>query len=482
MIRTVGRLRKGLHYTLGIALFIALWWGGSYLAGPRLLPPPTDVVGYIASRGVVTSFFQQVVLTVGRGLLGFSVAWIVAIPLGFIMGRREAGERVGFFPLLLLQSAPPLFWVTPLVLWLGTRGMVAPVVAFLVSLPLLSVHTMNAIRAVPDYEHDVFTVYAPRPLVIARELYLPHLLPALKANIHLGILVAIKAAMLAEWFAAQDGFGRTIRIHYQFFAMTEFVSWALMFLVVVGGLSFALRTVLSRWLPQYRRTAMLAAGEQPGAPNTTAVTSHGADSVDLVVDRLTFGYQRSVIASRPLFEEVSFTVHHGKPLVVYGESGCGKTTLLKCVADIIKPWSGRVSPTAAKVSLVFQEDALLPHRDVLGNVLLPAMPNVTGGDFESAAQCLQQWGLAGSEAKYPHELSGGMRKRLAMARAWFYDAPILLLDEPFVNLDREARSALWELLFQRLQERSQCALIITHYPEELSRFPVDLLSWTELTR
>ena len=97
----------------------------------------------------------------------------------------------------------------------------------------------------------MFAIYAPRKDVIARELYLPHLLPALRSNVHLGVLVAVKASMLAEWFAAQDGFGRTIRLHYQFFAMTEFLSWALLFLVVVGGLSLLLKCCLDRFLPTF---------------------------------------------------------------------------------------------------------------------------------------------------------------------------------------------------------------------------------------
>ena len=124
--------------------------GGSLIVGGAILPSPGEVVHYLSSPGVVGEFIRQTSLTAGRGILGFSLAWMLALPAGFLMGRREAGERIGFFPVFLLQSAPPLFWVTPLVLWLGTRGLVAPVVAFLVSLPLLIVHTAAAVRAIPS--------------------------------------------------------------------------------------------------------------------------------------------------------------------------------------------------------------------------------------------------------------------------------------------------------------------------------------------
>jgi ABC-type nitrate/sulfonate/bicarbonate transport system ATPase subunit/ABC-type nitrate/sulfonate/bicarbonate transport system permease component len=481
----MSRFSRAVQYLAGFAAFILLWWGGSLLVGPAVLPTPAMVAGYISSLAVLGSFGAQVAKTAARGLVGFSLAWAVALPVGLVMGRQTAGERLGFFPLLLLQSAPPLFWVTPLVLWLGTDGLVAPVVAFLVSLPLLAVHAATAVRHIPEYEHDVFAVYAPRPVVVARELYLPHLLPAVKSNIHLGLLVSIKASMLAEWFAAQDGFGRTIRIHYQFFAMTEFVGWALLFLVVIGGVSFGVRAMLSRALPARRATdtSRLRRESQPTQAELEE-QSRGHRIVPpgrerevrpLEVRELSFGYGRE-----PLFTGVSLSAEPGRPLVLTGESGCGKTTLLKCIAGIVRPWSGMVG-TPKPVGLVFQEDALLEHRDALGNVLLPSMPTFTADDVERAVAALELWGLSGHGEKFPSELSGGMRKRLSMARAWYFSPSVLLLDEPFVNLDREARVALWELLLERLTEAAVPAVIVTHYPEEIHGYDVDVIPWRDLT-
>lgn len=477
--------RAGAQYLLGLAAFLAVWWGGSLLAGPSVLPAPPAVVRHLLRPGVVVSFLRSVSLTAGRGLLGFSIAWIVALPLGVAMGRRGSLERIGFFPLMMLQSAPPLFWVTPLVLWLGTRGMVAPVVALFVSLPLLSVHTMMAIKAIPPYEYDLFSAYAPRAIVVARELYLPKLLPALKGNIHLGLLVSIKVAMLAEWFAAQDGFGQTIRVYYQYFAMTEFLSWALMFLILIGGVSFGLRGLLVLALPSYRQTQI--------ADTETAASEHRTDGVAheparqgcrpdlsnrLIVESLTCGYHR-----RPVFEGVDLKLNAARPVVLYGPSGCGKTTLLKCLAGLRRPWSGSIhlgTEHRPAIGLVFQEDALLGHRDAIGNVLLPSMPHPTRSDLRRAQAALSEWGLGDEASKFPHELSGGMRKRLAVARAWYLDPPVLLLDEPFVNLDSEARAALWKLLVTRLAQRHVAALIVTHYPEELNQFDVEMRSWSSL--
>lgn len=470
---------KVLQYLAGFFLFLLLWWGGSLLVGPVVLPAPGVALRYILEPGTVSAFTADLLLTLRRGVAGFLLALAAALPTGVLMGRRRSRARLGFFPLLMLQSAPPLFWITPLVLWLGTRGPVPVVVAFLVTLPLLTLHTMMAIRHIPAWEYDVFAVYAPRPVVLARELYGPHLLPALKSNVHLGTLVAVKAAMLAEWFAAPNGFGRTVRIQYQTFAMREFTAWAFLFLLVVGGLSFALEVGLKHALPVFRRT-VAPAPLAPPAPPAQAVEprpeepSRKGRGEALVVRDLTFGYGRTA-----LFSSLTLTVEAGRPMVLHGESGCGKTTLLKCISGLLTPWDGTVS-APPPVGLVFQDDALLAHRDALGNVLLPALPRYAAQDVARARECLDLWGLAEREGAYPHELSGGMRKRLAMARAWFLAPQVLLLDEPFVNLDREARYTLWELFFLRLREARTTALIVTHYREELERFDLDFRGWETL--
>jgi NitT/TauT family transport system ATP-binding protein len=466
-------IRAG-QYLAGFLFFLLIWWGGTLLVGSAALPGPVPVFVYIKTAGVLTDFFCELGLTIARGVSGFSFAMLTAIPIGVLMGRKRGNARLGFFPFLMLQSAPPLFWITPLVLWLGTRGPVPLVVSFLVSLPLLTFHTMHAIAHIPPWEYEVFAVYAPRRRVIAGELYLPHLLPALKSNIHLGILVSVKAAMLAEWFASRNGFGRVVRIHYQYFAMVEFVAWAFMFLVVVGGLSFGLEMVIKKKLPLFRPTPLPGVAERI-VGKKMAEHKTGEMEFGLAVSGLSFGYNKI-----PLFEGLSFRCREGRAAVLYGPSGCGKTSLLKCIAGIQKPWEGSCQ-TADPCGLVFQDDALLTHRDALGNVLLPVLPQIDREKVDAARSALALWGLEGRENAFPHELSGGMRKRLAMARAWFLSPRLLLLDEPFVNLDKEARQSLWNLFFLRLQESSMTALIVTHYREELAHFDTDFFSWEGLT-
>ena len=132
---------------------------------------------------------------------------------------------------------------------------------------------------------------------------------------------------------------------------------------------------------------------------------------------------------KQVVKEVSLTFDKGFYLLT-GPSGIGKTTLLRLAAGLEQPDSGRIETEAGKrLRMVFQEDRLLPWKTVLGNVMLEC------GNKEKADVLLQTLGLSGEENAYPASLSGGMRRRTAIARALCAEPDILLLDEPFNGLD-----------------------------------------------
>src|SRR3954467_12391162 len=149
-------------------------------------------------------------------------------------------------------------------------------------------------------------------------------------------------------------------------------------------------------------------------------------------------------------ENVSFTVERGGFLSLLGPSGCGKSTLLRVVADLIAPTGGQVSvlgmsPQEARhkrmLGFVFQDAALLPWRTALQNVELPAEVGGFGGlrglgpNTPTPRELLKLVGLDGWEQNFPHELSGGMRQRVSIARALLGGPRLLLMDAPFAALD-----------------------------------------------
>ena len=185
-----------------------------------------------------------------------------------------------------------------------------------------------------------------------------------------------------------------------------------------------------------------------------------------------FTERRSVTALR----NVSVDIAEGEFMSLLGPSGCGKSTFLRVVADLIAPTSGAVqvlgvTPDAARlrrdIGFVFQDAALLPWRSALQNVELPLEVAKSRTQSSKAARAtprelLELVGLKGSENAYPHELSGGMRQRVSIARALVTDPRILLMDEPFGALDEITRDRLNEELLRVWRELGMTVLFVTH--------------------
>ncbi len=185
-----------------------------------------------------------------------------------------------------------------------------------------------------------------------------------------------------------------------------------------------------------------------------------------------FTERRSVTALR----NVSVDIAEGEFMSLLGPSGCGKSTFLRVVADLIAPTSGAVqvlgvTPDTARlrrdIGFVFQDAALLPWRSALQNVELPLEVAKSRTQSSKAARAtprelLELVGLKGSENAYPHELSGGMRQRVSIARALVTDPRILLMDEPFGALDEITRDRLNEELLRVWRELGMTVLFVTH--------------------
>ncbi|MBO6884657.1 MAG: ABC transporter ATP-binding protein [Marivita sp.] len=172
---------------------------------------------------------------------------------------------------------------------------------------------------------------------------------------------------------------------------------------------------------------------------------------------------------------MSLEFPRGQLTSLLGPSGCGKTTLLKIIAGLLKPTSGEVEVNGKKVTgpgpdraFVFQDFALLPWATVLRNVAFGLeMRGVATSEREARAEkYIKEVGLAGFENAYPHELSGGMRQRVGLARALAVDAQVLLMDEPFSAVDEQTRRKFQEDLLQLVQNENKTFIFVTHSIEE----------------
>ena len=194
----------------------------------------------------------------------------------------------------------------------------------------------------------------------------------------------------------------------------------------------------------------------------------------LEFDHISMVYEGSDRSVRAL-DSLTLDVVEGEPVAVIGPSGCGKSTLLLLAAGLLTPSEGGVRVGGSAVvgprratALILQDFGLLPWKTVLANAALGlTVRGVAKAEArERAADALARVGIAEFARAYPGELSGGMRQRLALARAVALDADLLLMDEPLSALDALKREELQEVLLELWQRRGHAQVLVTHSIEE----------------
>ena len=178
---------------------------------------------------------------------------------------------------------------------------------------------------------------------------------------------------------------------------------------------------------------------------------------------------------RPVLDDISIELHRGELVCLLGVSGGGKTTLFNVISGLLRPDAGRVlldgrdiTGQPGSISYMLQKDLLLPYRTIADNV---ALPLVLRGVKKQAAReqvspMFRQFGLEGTQTKYPAQLSGGMRQRAALLRTYLFSQDVALLDEPFSALDTLTKSAIHQWFLDVMEQIQLSTLFITHDIDE----------------
>jgi NitT/TauT family transport system ATP-binding protein len=183
-----------------------------------------------------------------------------------------------------------------------------------------------------------------------------------------------------------------------------------------------------------------------------------------------------------VLSDVSFEVQDGECVAIVGPSGCGKSTLLRLIAGLDTPTAGCTSRRTPDVQMVFQEAALLPWRTLRENVELPGELSGSPISQDDIAAILASVNLSDHEDKYPHELSGGMKMRASLARAFVTNSDLYLFDEPFSAVDEITRDSLQDLFLSlRDQQRFSC-VFVTHNIAEAVYLADKVLVMSEASR
>lgn len=434
-------LRTPVYYLIGWLLALGLMALCLWLFQNPIMPSPWAVLTRLIELGRGPLWYDLWV-TSARSVLAFGLALFLGITWAAVFAAGQAKTKLALPALLLLQAAPVIIWIVPLVLLLGS-GHAAPVIAsLLVVLPVIALEFRAAFEMTSRERREFWRYFAPDKLRRLRLRLRYEWQPHLAATAGIGSLLSFKAAAIAEWFAAQDGIGRRMQQAFLIIDMPTFLALALVFLTSALLLSSAVQCLI--------RTKPLAPVPENTTDTANIFPSAPPAQTALVFDSVSFAYSKE-----PILQNATFNLKSGEITLLTGISGSGKSTFMKLAAGIMTPTAGKIIRPASGVGLVFQSDFLFPRASVAEN----AGFFLANKHSAPVGAVLKAVGL--EPQLIASELSGGMRRRLALARCLLKNSPVMILDEPFNGLDEEAIKDMIRLL-QKAATSGRAVLIITH--------------------
>jgi NitT/TauT family transport system ATP-binding protein len=180
--------------------------------------------------------------------------------------------------------------------------------------------------------------------------------------------------------------------------------------------------------------------------------------------------------SQTVFENLNLDIPLNRTTVLSGPSGSGKTTMLRMIAGLDRDYTGSVTGVPDTISFMFQEDRLLPWKDVKGNIEFVLKDIMDKTEIDTAIKkIIDGVQLTGHENKKPSELSGGMKRRVALARAFCYPSKLVILDEPFNGLDAQLKNDMAGLFDRLFIKTGKTAIIVTHDTEVINDIECELI-------
>ncbi|MFA6128461.1 MAG: ABC transporter ATP-binding protein [Bacteroidales bacterium] len=180
---------------------------------------------------------------------------------------------------------------------------------------------------------------------------------------------------------------------------------------------------------------------------------------------------------RPVLDQFTLAFKSGSITCLFGPSGCGKTAILNLIGGISTPDAGIVSGFGEqKISCIFQENRLLPWKTVLGNVLFPLLDKFPIDQaMDSARKFIKLVGLEKEEAYYPRQLSGGMKQRVSIARAFAFPGNLILMDEAFQSLDNTLKYNILDSFLEIWKEDLRTVIFVTHDIDEAIKLGQEII-------
>lgn len=480
-------MKKRRVKLLLIAIFWLLLWQLLYVivASRLLLPSPLDTVRAVFSLLGDNKFYLDATATIARCVVAIFFSLIFGAFLSVVSYRRKIIRDILALPVALFKTIP-IMAVAIYMILLMTSGSVPVLVCFVMCFPIVYTNLLTGLDSMDKNLLEMAKVYDIIGMRRLRFVYLPSLYPYFKSAMSLIAGMSWKAIVTAEVLSIPR-----FSLGYELMNSKYYLNTDLLFayVTVIIGISIVFEKVIKRAVSLLEPHAYASSkihkikstqnqasniatrlsnkqntrgfdksiksrniqnADNANTTNISSLLNDNSKKIDFEsaseINNLDIAVELKSISkkfgNRQVLNDFSLKLPTGSVMACMGASGSGKTTLLRIIAGLEKADTGEVVINTKKASVLFQEDRLLPWLNVYDNLAIVC------SDSNRIKQLLESVGLESDSAKLPAELSGGMKYRLAMARAFAYDGDLLLVDEPFQGLDEATKASVIEQLWK----------------------------------
>ncbi len=461
-------------WILPILIAIVLWQLFIQFSGNELLPSPAASFKALYDLAASHILFDDCWASLKRVFIGFCVAAAAGICLGLALGIF-AKLRSGFLPIIeLLRPIPPIAWIPIAITFFGIGDSSSCFVIFIGAFYPIFTNTLLGVTEIPASYIDAAKLLGASNIKIYKQVIIPCALPSIFAGLTVGLGFAWACVVAAEMIAAHSGLGYEIQLNRQLLQLDRVVAG----MAVIGCIGYIMVGIM-KWLENkllpWKNFKNLFANEQSDA-EISQISKNIPEQLTnklpitgtpVVLDNVKFSYGQNT----DLIENISLSVKPGEFLSLLGPSGCGKTSLLRLIAGLNQPKSGKIlidgidaAQSKKELTMVFQNGALFPWLTAMGNIIFALQSQNLSREenIQQAKTLLSIVGLEKHSAKYPGQLSGGQQQRIALARALAYRPRLILMDEPFSALDSQTRESLQQDVAHLLSQMGISIILVTH--------------------
>ena len=440
-----------LRTAIAAFIWIAVWLAGAMLVhNELLLPGPLTTLKTLGTLALTGVFYINIAWTVARCLIAMIVSFFAGAFFAWLSYRRYWARKIASLPVGFFKAVPVMAIIIYVIL-IAQADWVAIIVCFLMCFPIVYTNILAGLDAMPAEYLELARVYRLTTGQKLRHIYLPGIIPQIKSAISLIAGLSWKAVVAAEILSVPK-----YSLGYEMMNAKYYLQTPTLFayIVVIVVLSMAFERLIKAALNHIEwhsyeggRIHLHAKADEAGVATATSKTE---------LKNVSKSYENKLV-----FDGLNLEPESGKVTSLMGPSGQGKTTVARLLAGLEKADSGEVS-APENVAFLFQEDRLLPWLNVRDNIALARLGKGAGEDADARIRQLAvEFEIEDVLNRLPEELSGGMKHRVAMARTFFAEGELVILDEPFRGLD----AALKDRIVGRLWEREtagRTVILITH--------------------